>query len=189
MLHGFSASKISQTIRAAPTRHRATRNRNTGENLHHRADAACRCVTKRAGACRTRENFSESIDMADERQQFQGNRSRGRRQVMDMGMVERSRRGRIGTTSSPEPCARLSDPRSQCGHFSGCFVRFSRSSTRMATATLPALGIWSNGFMTARRIPLRSPAPRKLPSKAPDLANRTESGVAAIPVLFDSGLH
>ena len=55
MLHGFSASKISQTIRAPSTRHRATRNRNTGENLRHRADAACRCVTKRAGACRTRE--------------------------------------------------------------------------------------------------------------------------------------
>jgi hypothetical protein len=132
------------------------------------------------------KNFSESIGMAGKRQRFQGNRPPGRAQVMDMGMVARSRRGGIESTSSAWLCARLSDPRSQMVSLQWLFGKILKIIHENATATLPALGIWSNGFMTSRA---SRPLGEGSFQSTTDLANRTESGVAAMPVLLDSGLH
>jgi hypothetical protein len=53
----------------------------------------------------------------------------------------------------------------------------------------PALGIWSNGFMTSRPHPAPLASSAEASFQSTDLANRTESGVAAILLLLDSGLH
>ena len=52
-------------------------------------------------------------------------------------------------------------------------LEFSRLSPRIASATLPALGVWSNGFIAARASVLFASLPGSFLSKRIDLANRT----------------
>jgi hypothetical protein len=120
MLHGLSAPKISHTARTPAIRHRARRNRNTGDKLRHRAGAACRCVTRRAGTCRTRENLSESNDMAHKRRRCQRNRLQVRRQVIGTG---RGISRRENWADMIARGLRLSYPRSRYCQFSGSFGR------------------------------------------------------------------
>jgi len=134
-------------------------------------------------------NFSESIDMADERQQFQGNRPQGRRQVMEMGMVERSRRGRIGRPRHPS-------------RVRACPIR-NHNAVTSVTVSWDSRNHYENGDSDAtrarnlvkrfhdlaRRIPLHSPVPRKFLSKAPTWRIEQRAESLSILVLLDSGLH
>ena len=101
---------------------------------------------------------------------------------MDMGMVARSRRGRIESTSSAELCARLSDPRSQMVSLQWLFGKILKVIHENATATLPALGIWSNGFMTSRASRPLASGRRLLPKHhRPGKSNRERSRCDAGP--------
>jgi hypothetical protein len=90
-------------------------------------------------------------------------------------------------TSSPEACAHACPIRNHNAVTSVALsVEFSRSSTRIPTATLSALEIWSNGFIASRAPAPLASLPRSFFYGA-DLTNRTGERVAAMPVLLDSG--